>query len=161
MSRMLLELGPQALALVALSGLIVIAISAASSRALFGLTMFTACFAAIAAMAALALNAPYAALTFALIGVGHAPLFLLGASLLSARAARARRGRAVATPIALAIIMGAVMWGARDVIGAPAPARADELGAVAIWIAVLIGAAGFGAFALLAFGERGGFERSS
>lgn len=157
-----LAVAPQVLALAAMIGLAVLAGTVAVSRTLFAIAALTAAFGALASLAAVALGAPYAALAFALAGAGLWPLFLLGSVLLSARAARARRLRIIATPLAFVLIGAAVLWLARDVALAPpiAPMHAPAIGAAALWIGALAAIGGLGAFALLAFGERGGFERA-
>lgn len=158
MSAQIAALAPLALALAALIGVGVVAITVMWSRVLFSIAMAFAVAFVLAALAALALGAPLMAMALAVLGVGIAPVFMLGVMLLTGRAARPWRGRAVVAPAALAGIAAVIAWGARDVMGA-APAH-DGAHGVAIWLGALVLAAGVGAFALLAFGERGGFERS-
>ena len=138
-------------------GMSVVALIAMWSRVLFSIVMAGAVVFVLAGLAALALGAPLAAIALAVLGVGVAPVFFLGAILLTGRAARARVGRALAAPAALGGIAGVIAWMARDVLGAAPPAASE--GAIAVWIGALALAAGVGAFALLGFGERGGFER--
>ncbi|MET0181266.1 MAG: hypothetical protein ABW199_00110 [Caulobacterales bacterium] len=155
-----LKIAPDIVALVCMVGVLAAAWAAAATRTLFAAGMYAAAIGASAAIAALALRAPYAALAFAAIGAGAAPILLLGVTLLTSRAAKARRApRAIATPLAACAVIGAAAWFARDLLALPpamhAPQSPDAIG---LWIGALLFAAGIGAFALLAFGERGAFH---
>lgn len=112
--------------------------------------------AAAAAGALLLLQAGDGALALVLFGAGWAPLLLLAAMLLSARAAK----RAVRQPwtslAAAAITAGAAVWGARDMAAQATPANASAPD-VAFWIAPLVIVSAIAVTALLGFGERGAF----
>lgn len=150
-----LEAAPLAAALACLALMIALAVSIVMTRALFAVAILFCAFGALASLAALVLGAPLAALALAALAAGLAPVLLLGAVLLSARTAKPRRRPpAVATPLAVVGVVGLTLWSARD-LGAARAIAAPVESAPALWLAALALAAGLGAFALLAFGERG------
>lgn len=142
-------------AALALAGLIALTWFMVGARALFAVAMSLAAFGALAALAAFAMHAPAA--SFAIIGCVAilSPIILLGATLLTQRIVRARRGRAIATSIGLAAVIGLTLWLARDL---PARAAAPETEGGSLLLGVLIACGGLSGFGLLAFGERGGFD---
>ncbi len=152
-----------AIAVALCAGVLASAIGASTARSLFSVSMFVAVAGALAAAALVALGAGEAALMQALFGIGVAPVVLLAAMLLSARAAKPRRdGRPWLTIVAAVATAVAVLWILPE-MGPPssAPTRTGggfDLGVTA-WLAVLVFVAVAGAVALLGYGERGALQR--
>jgi hypothetical protein len=93
--------------------------------------------------------------------VGFVPFLVLGALLLSARAAKPRRGaRPWLSIVAACAVAGAVLWTLPD-LGAPSPARIALIAEhpLAPWLAPLLLVLAAVCVGLLGFGERGALER--
>lgn len=151
----ILTLAPLGFALALMAMTAVLALAIAGTRALFAAIMMGAVLVVLAAVTALALGAPIAATAFAGAG-GVGVVALLSLMLLTTRAAKARaRPPAILGPLGGALILGLVVFFGRDLVSAPRLAQSADDGALALWIAALVIAAGLGAFALTAFGERG------
>ncbi len=135
------------------------ACGAATARSLFAMCMYVAAAAALASATLLALGAGAAALGVALFGVGLAPVMVLAALLLSARAVKPkRRGLAWVTVAAAIVAGGAMLWASPELSQArPAP-RVPEANLTAL-LALLLFPAIAAAVALLGYGERGALER--
>lgn len=150
------ELIPEALPWAALAAIALTAAAAASvlmARSLFSACVGLAAVCASGAGALLALGYGDGALTLALVGAGVAPVLLLAGVLLTARAARPRRGRFPWLSMTGALgAAAALMWVAPTL--APSEAIASPRG-VSIAFAALIFVAVAACVALLGYGERG------
>lgn len=148
------------LALVLMGLAIAAAVGALMARSLVAMVLCVAAVGALSASALLALGAGDAALAQALFAFALAPVILLAALLLSARAAKARRSVPLLT-IGAAVAAGvAVLWATADMGPAPAAVPAPD-GALAPWLAPLVFVAVVSGFGLLAYGERGALEHPS
>ena len=87
-----MQTGLQVLALAAAGSALIVGVAALMARSLFAMCMYLAAFGALAACATLALGGGDAALAVALLAGALAPGCVLAAIVLSARAAKARRG---------------------------------------------------------------------
>jgi hypothetical protein len=129
-------------------------IAVAMARSLFAMSMALAACAAFTATALALAGAGDAGLALALVGAAWAPLLLLAAMLLSARAVKTRKARRPWFSIAAAAAMTlALVW----VSAAPASIQA-VIGAGARlgpWPALLMLVAGAACVGLLGYGERG------
>ena len=149
------EAGLQWLALGFTCAAFVIAIAALMARSLFAMCMYLAAAGVLAAAAMLALRAGEAALATVLFVAAWAPLLLLAAMLLTARATKAkRRGRPWFSLIA-AIAAASGVLAVLPELGAPAAPIAESAGAIGAWLAPLMFAGGAACVGLLGFGERG------
>lgn len=137
------------------------AFAALTARSLFALCMHLAAFGALIAAALLSLGAGEAGLGAALVIAAWAPLLLLGAMLLSARAAKTLRKGAPWASLAAAALAGGVLLLALPDLKAPAAAASgDAPGAIGFWLAPLVLVAGATCVGLLGFGERGALRGS-
>lgn len=147
-----------ALSLVALGLLaaaLVAALGAVASRSLFVACMYLAATGAAVATAVALLGAGNGALAVSLIAAGWAPVLLLAAVLLSARAAK---GAGQRFPwVSLVIAAGAVVavWWPLSELSAQSLAETQAPINVAFWLAPLALAAAIGTAAILGYGERG------
>jgi hypothetical protein len=133
------------------------AIGALSARSLFVAAMASAAMAALSAAAVLGVGDPDTALALAAIGVGIAPVLMLGATLLSAPAAKP--GRKAWPLVALAISIGAavaVLFSLPELAATQGlqPPQAQP----GMWLAGVVFVAALGVVGLLGFGERGVLE---
>ncbi|MEZ6024242.1 MAG: hypothetical protein R3C16_12715 [Hyphomonadaceae bacterium] len=146
----------QIIALALIVGAVAAAVAAVGARSMFASVMALVVAAALAGAAILALGAGDAALAVFLFAVAIAPMWLLGAVLLTGRAAKPRRGRRPWLSLAAAIIVAAlVMWGGGELdVSTPLPGDA----ALPFWLAPLAFVAAIACFGLLGFGERGALE---
>lgn len=104
------------------------------------------------------LNAGVAAPEFALFGVAWGPLLVMGATLLSKRAARTRERRPWLSLASGACAAAALTWAVlADAPVSPALVQFDQ-SASALWLAPLFLVLGVAAMALAGFGERGALE---
>ncbi len=125
------------------------------ARSLFAMCMCLAAAGASAAAAAALLEAGEGALALALVTAAWAPLLLLAAMLLSARAAKPlRRGRPYLSFVAAAATAGAVLWAAPE-LDAPARAAHGAAAPLGVWPAMLLFVTGAACVGLLGYGERG------
>lgn len=153
MTDMVAQVLPWAAAIaIVLGGVAAFAVLAA--RSLFSLCVALAALSACAAGALLALDRPDGAAALALLGVGIAPIVLLGGVLLSARAAKPRTRGSPWLSIGAAILAAAAMlWAAPTLeLG---PAIAAPRGGAPSALAVLIFVASAACVGLLGYGERG------
>lgn len=147
-------------ALALMAAALACACGAATARSLFAMCMYVAAAAALASATMLALGAGSAALGVALFGVGLAPVMVLAALLLSARAVKPkRRGLAWVTIAAAIAVAGAMLWASPELAHTrPAPI-VPELNVSAL-LALLLFPAIAAVVALLGYGERGALERT-
>lgn len=138
-------------------GVAVLAVAMLRARSLFITAAATAGMSALAAGVLLLLGGGDGALTLAAFGVGVAPVALLGAVLLSARAAKGSRGAWIAHAIALAAAIAAGVMVAPEWASEPRAAAAQE--SIPLWLALLLFAVAIGCVAVLGYGERGVLER--
>lgn len=130
------------------------AIAVLGARSLFGLCVALAALSACAAGALLALGRADGAAGTAVLGVGIAPIVLLSAVLLSARAAKPRRRGAPWLSIgAAALAAAAMVWAAPTLDLAPQIAAPHEGAPLALAALVFVGLAT--CVGLLGYGERG------
>lgn len=134
---------------------------AACCAALFARSLLVACLCLVAAGAAgtaiLLLNASKAAPEFALLGVAWAPILLIGATLLSKRAAKTRERRPWLSFVSGAGAAATLTWAV--LADAPVAAKVQfDQSASALWLAPLFLVLGVAAMALAGFGERGALE---
>jgi hypothetical protein len=134
-----------------------VAIAVLRARSLFVMCVGLAAAAALAAAAMLAGGVGDGALALIVFGVAIAPVWLLAAVLLSARAAKPGK-RVLAITVLAAAIGGALATG----FVAPEFAlteRAAHAGASpALWLALIVFGAAIGAAGLVGYGERGAFQ---
>lgn len=152
------EMQIAALAASALAALIALTLVIAVTRALFAALMCAAAFGAASALGAAAFGQDAAAMALAALGAGVLPISFIGVVMLSARGAKPQRRRFLLAPVGGVVIAAALAWGARGALTVPAAPADVAMAGPGFWIVALALAAGFGAFALLAYGERGGFE---
>lgn len=158
MSALIMQWGENFIALSFVAGAAACALAAAMSRSLFAMCMALASAHACAAVAVLARGASDAALSLALFGAGLAPVLMLAALLLSARATKAfKRGPVWLGGASAAAAGVAILWAAPEV-RATAPPAAFAHGAAGPWIAALLFVAAIGCVGALGYGERGAFE---
>jgi hypothetical protein len=146
----------QAVALAFTVGVLIVALAALAARSLFATCIALMAVAAMAATALLALGMETAALAFALVGVGLAPVFIAGAILLGGRSVKAYPGwRVWLTGAACALLIAAIIAPAPGLfsLGAAAPQTLPR-GFPAL-IAVLVFVAALTGVGLLGYGERG------
>lgn len=133
----------------------VAAIGALNARSLFVATIAASAVAALAAAVMLGAGYPDGALALAAVGVGVAPVLMLGAILLSAPAAKP--GRKAWPLVALIAALGAgvaVLFALPELAATDAvePSNAAQPG---LWLGGVVFVAAIGAVGLLGFGERG------
>lgn len=147
-------------ALILMSAALACACGAATARSLFAMCMYLAAAAALTSATLLTLGAGAAALGVALFGVGLAPVMVLAALLLSARAVKPkRRGLAWITIAAAIAATGAMLWALPELSQArPAP-MVPQFNLSALLAFVLFPAIA-AVVALLGYGERGALERT-
>jgi len=133
------------------------AIATLTARSLFALCMHLAATGALAAATLLSLRAGDGALAAALVIAVWAPVLLLGAMLLSARAAK-RFPRPWTSLFAAALAGGAMLLALPDLGPAP-PQMGAEAGAVGFWLAPLLLVAAAACVGVLGYGERGALQR--
>ncbi len=154
------EAGLQWLALAFLCATAVTAVAALMARSLVAMCMYLAAAGVLAAAAMLALGAGDGALTLALFLAAWAPLLLLAAMLLTARATRAKRRGWPWFSLSAAIAAAAgVLFAVPDLGGAAAPAAANP-GAIGAWLAPLLLAAAAACVGMLGYGERGALQHA-
>jgi hypothetical protein len=152
------EAGLHWLALVFTCATFVVAIAALMARSLFAMCMHLAAAGVLAAAAALALGAGDGALVLALFVAAWAPLLLLAAMLLTARATKAkRRGGPWFSLIAASGAAAVALFAVPD-LGAAAPAAANP-GPIGAWLASLLLAAAAACAGMLGYGERGALQQ--
>jgi len=150
----------QLIALVLTLGAIAAALGAVTARALFASVMYLIVVAALAGAAILTLGVGDAALALFLLGVGVAPILLLGAILLSVRAAKPRRSGTPWLSIGASIaITAALAWGVADLGVAGTGLATESVSPLAPWLAPLVFVACAACVALLGYGERGALDR--
>lgn len=150
---------PDVTALLALALAMGAAIAAAAilrARSLFTMTVSVAAMSALAAGSVLLLGGRDGAVALAVFGVALAPLFLLGAMLLSVRIVKSSSGRWV-NIVALIAGLGAAYAIAPEV-AASHPAE-NHISSIGLWLAMLVFVAVVGCVALLGYGERGVLQR--
>lgn len=139
-----------ALALVAAAGVV-------TARTHFASCVHLAVISIFAALALLCFGAGDAALAAALVGVGVAPVVLLGGILLSAPAIRAKpRTTPWLSAVAAAATGLALLWSTQD--AAPLQVTLAPPVGLGVWLAALVLVAGFACAGLLGYGERGALE---
>lgn len=138
-------------------GVAILAIAMLRARSLFITAAAAAGMSALAAGVLLLLGGGDGALTLAAFGVGVAPVVLLGAVLLSARAAKGSRGGWIAHALALAAAIGAGVMIAPEWAAQPRAVTAQE--SMPLWLALLLFAVAIGCVAVLGYSERGVLER--
>lgn len=154
------ELAPW-LALVLLGGALASVLAALLARALFVLCMYLAAAGALVSAAVALMGESGAALAIAALFAALAPILLLGAVLLSARATKAqRRARPWLSVGAAVVVAGAVFWGLPQIGGPPhVDGEAAQVEFVGAWLAPLIFVAVTACIGLLGYGERGALQR--
>lgn len=140
---------------------LVVGVAALMARSLFAMCMYLAATSVLVAAATLALGAGDAALTLALFAAAWAPLLLLAAMLLTARAARGKRRGGPWFSLTAAVLAAAAMLFAVPDIGAPSAPAAIDVGAMSAWLAPLLLAAAAACVGLLGYGERGALQDHS
>lgn len=134
------------------------AASVAAARTHFATCVLVAVTSVLAALALLCFGAGEAALAVALLGVGVAPVLLLGGVLLSTPAIRnKRRGASWLVIFAVGAASMALIWATQDA-APPQTVLPAPLG-LGAWLALLVFVAGFVCTGLLGYGERGALER--
>jgi hypothetical protein len=149
----------QVLALVLLIAAIAAALEAIMSRSLLAMCGHLTAAGALVATVVLLLRGGDGALAAALFAAAWAPINLLGAVLLSARAAKPWRSvRAWLSALAAAAAAMALLWPLSEM---PAAASASTMATAGLgfWIAPVIAAAAAACVGLLGYGERGMFGR--
>ncbi|MEQ1618806.1 MAG: hypothetical protein ABL883_10745 [Terricaulis sp.] len=142
---------------------LMLAVLTACCVALLSRSLFVACLCLLSAGATgtailLLLNGGVAAPEFALLGVAWAPLMLIGATVLSKRAAKARRRPAWLSLVLGACAATALSWAAlSDTPTLALEVKFDD-SASALWLAPVFLVLGIAAMALAGFGERGALE---
>jgi hypothetical protein len=132
---------------------VAVAIGAAMARTHFATTVLVAVVAVLVALALLCFGAGEAALAVTLLGVGMAPVLLLGGILLSTPAIRGKRRPSWLAMLAIGATSVALIWATRDA-AAPQIALTPPLG-FGLWLALLVFVAALVCVGLLGYGERG------
>jgi hypothetical protein len=141
------------LALALLLAALIAAFGAITSRSLFATCLYLASAAAAVATVILLRGAGDGALAVALVAAAWAPVLLLAAMLLSARATKGgRHGLPWLSLMAGAVTLAAVWWPLDELSGEAEHAAPAE---VAFWLAPLLLAVAAGVAAVLGYGERG------
>lgn len=152
------DAGMQWLALLLACAVVASAIGAIVARSLFSMCMYLLAAGALAAAVVLLLGAGEGALALALFAAAWAPVLLLAAMLLSARAVKPmRRGRPWLSMGAATVSAGAILWPAAELGARAAPA--SEMSGLGFWLAPLIFATAAACLGLLGYGERGALGR--
>ncbi len=144
---------------------LMLAVLAACCVAVFARSLLVACICMVAAGAVATailplLSAGAAAPELALLGVAWAPLLLVGATLLSKRAARARQRRPWLGLTWGAFAAAALTWVVlSDAPSAATPVQFGQSNS-GLWFAPLFLALGIAAMAMAGFGERGALEQA-
>lgn len=145
----------QWLALALLGAAVAAAFGATTARSLFVTAMHLLAAGVSVAAIVLLLGAGEGALAAALFAAAWAPVLLLGAMLLSARAARqARPGETVLGWLGAALAAPLLWWPLGE-LGARAPSAAVGAAGVGFWLAPLMLVLAVVCLALLGYGERG------
>ena len=147
------------LALALACAALAVAIGALLARSLFAMCMNLGAAGALTAAAILAMGEGDGALVVALFAAVWAPILLLAAMLLSARAAKPKRGGAPWLSALSAAAVAAGMW---FIIPDLAPAPADSAAPMSMlgaWLAPLLLATAAASVGLLGYGERGALQR--
>lgn len=143
------------MALALLAAALIAAIGAIGSRSLFATIMYLAAAGSAVAAMILLLGEGQGALATALIATAWAPVLLLAAVLLSARATKdARRGVPWISILIAAGVLAAIWWPLNE-LSAQTAAREEITIEVAFWLAPLVLATAAGVAAVLGYGERG------
>lgn len=139
-----------------LAAAIVAAFGAIAARSLFVTAMHLVAAGASVAAMVLVLGGGEGSLATALFAAAWAPVLLMAAMLLSARATRQARGRVPwLSMLGALVVAGAVWWPLAEL--APMSAQAERHAAVGLgfWIAPILLAAATACLGLLGYGERG------
>lgn len=154
------ELAPW-FALIAMVGALGCVLGALLARALFVMCVYLAAAGALASVALALMHGGAGALVVALTFAGLAPVLMLGAVLLSTRAAKAqRRARPWLSVGASLAVAATVFWGLPELgATATAPRDAPQPEFIGAWIAPLIFVAVVACVGLLGYGERGALQR--
>lgn len=155
-----MQTGLQVLALAAAGSALIVGVAALMARSLFAMCMYLAAFGALAACATLALGGGDAALAVALLAGALAPVFVLAAMVLSARAAKARRGVPWLS-FAAAALSAAALFVVLPEIGDAPDVVAPAASGAAFWLAPVMLAAAAACAAMLGYGERGAFDQAT
>ena len=148
-------------ALVLMLSALACACGAATARSLFAMCMYASAAAALIGATMLALGAGAAALGVALFGVGLAPVLVLAALLLSARAVKSgRRGMAWLTITAAVAAVGVIVWASPELSQARPALLAATASTQPAPLAFLFLAAFAAVIGVLGYGERGVLERA-
>jgi hypothetical protein len=137
---------------------LVVAASVVTARTHFATIVCVVAMSMLVALALLCFGADQAALAVTLLGVGVAPLLLLGGVLLSTPAIRTKRHAPWPAMLAVAVTSLALIWATRDV-APPQAALSPPLG-LGQWLALLVFIAAIVCAGLLGYGERGALERT-
>lgn len=138
---------------------IVGAFGAMLARSLFAMCMHLIAAGGCLAAMVLVLGAPASALALALFAAAWAPVLLLAAMSLSARAAKdPRHGWPWLSVAGAASVLGAMWWPLTSASPGAVAAQAAPLGA-GLWLATLLLVTAVVAVGLLGYGERGALER--
>jgi hypothetical protein len=137
----------------------VIAIAALMARSLFAMCMYLAAAGVLGAAAMLALGAGDAGLAAALFLAAWAPLLLLAAMLLTARATKAKRRSGPWFSLAAALVTAGGVLAVVPELGDAATPAAGGAGAIGAWLAPLLLVAAAACVGLLGFGERGALQQ--
>jgi hypothetical protein len=141
------------LALALLLASLIAAVGAVTSRSLFATCLYLTSAGAAVATVILLLGAGNGALAVALVAAAWAPVLLLAAMLLSARAAKDGRLGVPWLSLVLGTAALAAVWWPLNEVSAPSAAQAPV--EVAFWLAPLLFAIAAGVAAVLGYGERG------
>ena len=148
------------LALALMGVAIACAIGALAARSLFVTCMHVLTAGVSVAAAVLLLRAGDGGLALALFAGAWAPVLLMAATLLSARATKATRGRLPWLSILGAAAAAAAVWWPLIELSAAAPAApAHGLDGLSFWLAPVVLVVAAGCVGVLGYGERGAFTR--
>lgn len=147
---------------VALLGLaIATAIGAMLARSLFVTCVHVAVTGVAVAAAVLLLGADDGGMALALFAAAWAPVLLMAAMLLSARATKAASARRFPwlSLLGAAVAAAAIWWPLGELVTAAPADVQSELSGLSFWLAPLVLVAGAGCVAALGFGERGSLRQ--
>jgi len=148
------------LALALMGVAIASAIGAIAARALFVTCMHVIAAGVCAAAATMLLRAGDGALAFALFAAAWAPVLLLAAMLLSARAVKSARQRLPWASIGGALAAAAALWWPLfELRGGGGAAASQPVAALGFWLAPLVFVAVATCLGALGYGERGALTR--
>jgi hypothetical protein len=157
----MMTLGLSMIALGLMGVALAAAVGALMARSLFAMIMHLIACAAAVAVCVLLRGGGEGALAIALVGAAWAPVLLLAAMLLSARAVKPGGRRIPWLTAAAAALMAAATWAPLGELIAAAPtARAAPI-ALGFWLAPLLLVTGAACAGLIGFGERGVLSRSA